>query len=95
LRKLGFNMPYAAKSTEPELFDDLEHPIYDEWEDMPEFVQDKQEPFAKVIVRFRNQQDLDEFAKLIGQPLTPKTKSIWHPALIRGINANKRYVDET
>jgi len=68
--------------------------VYDEWKNMPEFVQDKQEPFAKIIVRFDSQEDLDEFSKLIGQKLTPKTKSIWHPQLVRGINSAKRYVDE-
>ena len=34
-----------------------------EWKDMPEFIQDKKEPYAKII----------------GQKLTKKTKSIWHP----------------
>ena len=50
-----------------------------EWKDMPEFVQDKKEPYAKIIVRFDNEDDLQEFANLIGQKLTSKTKSIWHP----------------
>ena len=69
--------------------------VYDEWKNMPEFVQDKHEPFAKIIVRFNSQEDLDEFSNLIGQKLTPKTKSIWHPQLVRGINSAKRYVDES
>lgn len=64
-----------------------------EWKDMPEFVQEKQVPYAKIIFRFDSQEALDEFSKLIGQPLTAKTKSAWHPQLERGINANKRYVD--
>jgi hypothetical protein len=81
--------------TKIELFDDLESPIFAEWKDMPEFVQEKQEPFAKIIVRFDSQEALDEFALLIGQKLTKKTKSIWHPQLIRGLNADKRYVDES
>jgi hypothetical protein len=80
---------------EIELFDNLESPIYSEWKNMPEFLQDKQEPFAKIIVRFDSQESLDEFASLIGQKLTNKTKSIWHPQLIRGLNADKRYVDES
>lgn len=66
-----------------------------EWKNMPEFVQDKQEPYAKIIVRFDSQEALDEFASLIGQKLTNKTKSIWHPQLVRGLNAHKRYVDES
>lgn len=71
------------------------NPAYTEWKDMPEFIQEKQEPFSKIIVRFDNEDDLNEFAKLIGQKLTPKTKSIWHPKLVRGINSNKRYIDES
>ena len=47
----------------------------EEWVDMPEFVQEKQEPYAKIIVRFDSEEDLQEFSKLIGQPLTNKTKS--------------------
>ena len=78
-----------------ELFDECENPIFSEWKDMPEFIQDKQEPFAKIIVRFGSQEDLDEFSELIGQKLTNKTKSIWHPQLERGINSSKRYVDES
>jgi len=50
-----------------------------EWKDMPEFVQEKKEPYSKIIVRFDSEEDLQEFAKLIGQKLTNKTKSIWYP----------------
>lgn len=49
------------------------------WKDMPEFEQEKQEPFSKINVRFETEEDLNEFAELIGQKLTPKTKAIWHP----------------
>ena len=66
----------------------------DEWKNMPEFIQKKQEPYAKIIFRFNNESALQEFAKLIGQKLTKKTKSAWHPKLERGINSNKRYSDE-
>ena len=66
-----------------------------EWQDMPEFVQGKTDkPFAQIIFRFANEQDLKDFAKLIGQKLTNKTKSAWHPQIERGINANKIYVYE-
>jgi hypothetical protein len=64
----------------------------EEWKDMPEFIQEKQEPYAKIIVRFANEEDLNEFSNLIGQKLNKKSKSIWHPKLIRGVNSNKRYV---
>jgi hypothetical protein len=50
-----------------------------DWRDMPEFVQEKKTPFAQIVVRFENEQDLKSFSKLINQKLTNKTKSIWHP----------------
>ena len=53
--------------------------VQSEWQQMPEFVQEKQEPFAQIIFRFENEDDLDAFAELIGQKLTGKTKSAWHP----------------
>ena len=64
-----------------------------EWKDMPEFIQEKQKPYAQIIVRFDNEKNLQEFAEKIGQKLTNKTKSIWYPKLVRGINSNKRYFD--
>ena len=66
-----------------------------EWHDMPEFVQEKDEPFAMVRVRFRTQEDMENFAELIGQKMTPKTKSIWHPALERSIKQLLRWTDVT
>jgi len=65
------------------------------WEGMPEFIQEKQEPYAKIIIRFRCENDLQDFAAKIGQKLTKKTKSLWHPELIRGLNSNKRYKSES
>ena len=64
------------------------------WVGMPEFKQDKQEPYAKIIVRFAREDDLIEFSELIGQKLTPRTKSIWHPKLVRGLHSLKRYVED-
>jgi hypothetical protein len=64
-----------------------------EWKDMPEFVQEKKRPYQQITVRFASEEDVQEFARLIGQPLTPKTKSIWHPRLQRGLPENgKCYV---
>lgn len=49
------------------------------WVGMPDFKQDKQTPYAKIIFRFENEEDLQQFAEIIGQKLTSKTKSSWHP----------------
>ena len=53
--------------------------INEHWQDMPEYIQQKKEPYHKVIVRFENEKDLQEFSSLINQKITSKTKSIWHP----------------
>lgn len=66
--------------------------VQDEWNEMPEFVQPKQEPYAKIIVRFETEQDLKDFSVLVNQMLTKKTKSMWYPELVRGKNASKRYI---
>lgn len=61
------------------------------WMDMPEFIQEEAGPFKKVIVSFRNEEDYNEFAELLKQKLTPKTKSIWYPALAKDANCLKRW----
>jgi hypothetical protein len=65
-----------------------------EWVNMPEFVSEKVEPYAKIIVRFDNEQDLKEFSEMIGQKVNVKTKSIWHPQLDRGKNGGLRWVED-
>ena len=50
-----------------------------EWVGMPEFVQEKKQPYKLLNVRFETEEDYNEFAKLIDQNLTEKTKSIWFP----------------
>ena len=66
-----------------------------EWVGMPQFDQEKQTPFAEMTIRFASKEDLDAFSKLIDQKLTPKTKSLWHPQLVRGIYSHLKYVDAT
>jgi len=66
-----------------------------EWKGMPEFVQDKQKPYAMINVRFDSEEALQEFATLIGQKLNRKTKSIWHPYKSHwGQSPKVCYVDE-
>lgn len=81
------------KAEQPTLFD-TQKEWQGEWQGMPEFVQEASKPFSVITVRFASQQALDEFAALIGQKLTPKTKSIWHPQLKRGLHEGKRWRDE-
>ena len=50
-----------------------------EWTDMPEYAQEDLTPSRQIIVSFRNEKDVQAFAKLLGQKITDKTKSVWHP----------------
>ena len=64
-----------------------------EWTGMPEFTQGDIAPYAKIVIRFETAEHLEEFAKLVGQRLNYKTKSMWHPKMPSGLNSNKRYKD--
>ena len=66
----------------------------DEWKDMPEFHQEDLTSKRKIVVHFRNNEDVEAFAKLMGQKITPKQKSLWHPFMAPRRYANKRWVDE-
>lgn len=76
------------------LFEDLEESFRDEWRDMPEYVQEDLTPYRVINVRFRNDEDVAEFAKLIGQTITPKQKALWFPYAEPRRAAHLRYVDE-
>lgn len=65
----------------------------DYWGGMPEFVCEEQKLFAKISVCFRNQEDLDRFAKLIGQRLNRRSQSTWFPE-IKFEDHMARYVDK-
>ncbi len=76
-------------------FEELHAVAYREWVGMPEFVQEKIEPYKKLTVRFSCQEDVDDFIKRIGQGITSRTKSIWHPITSRVSGKRGRYVDES
>jgi hypothetical protein len=62
------------------------------WQDMPEYESKDLTSFSCIIVHFSNLEDLKCFAKLINQPISSKTQSIWFPqAKIRSFK-NKCYV---
>jgi hypothetical protein len=69
----------------------------EEWQDMPEFVQEDQEPYRRLVVNFRNEEDIDAFAKLVGQEISRHTKkamSIWYPARPLRRYAGLLYISE-
>jgi hypothetical protein len=68
-----------------------------EWVGMPEFDnKNSVGPYKKITVAFATEKDYNDFAKLIGQQLTSKTKSIniphkdaSKPSLLRWICGNE------
>jgi hypothetical protein len=63
----------------------------DEWNGMPEFEQEDKTAARRLIVNFKTESDFQEFAKLIEQDFTDKTKSIWFPAAEKESFINKSY----
>ena len=75
-------------------FEDLEG-WKKEWQGMPEFIQKDLTAFHSILVYFETKEDLAKFSKLIEQPLTERTRSVWYPIAEIGKTTNKRYVDES
>jgi hypothetical protein len=84
-----------SKEQPPALFD-TPPDWTQEWQGMPEFIQDRKREYAKIIVRFRCQKDLDEFAGLIGQRLNRNSQCTWHPELKSGeLQPKAKYIHES
>lgn len=79
---------------EKEQLQDDDHDWGEHWVGMPEFVQEDNPPYKRVVVSFRCEEDYKSFAKLVKQNLTDKTKSIWYPKLDADDNLLKRWIEE-
>ena len=65
----------------------------DHWKAMPEFVQKDLMPFRTIYVHFECRAHMDQFSKLVEQPIGLNTKFIWYPEAELAESASKRYVD--
>ena len=77
-------------SDNPLLFD-IEEPWRKEWVGMPEYEQSDLMPWKQVVVSFAGPADMRAFAEMVGQSITPNTRSIWFPCADIGEISNKRY----
>ena len=59
-------------------YEEVNDPL-EERKGMPEFEQDDLNPTRQVIVSFRDEKAVQDFAELVGSKISPKTKSIWYP----------------
>lgn len=63
---------------EPTLFD-VGRTVDEEWEDMPEYIQDNMEGVKSITVRFESIEDMNKFSELIGINITMQTKGVYWP----------------
>lgn len=61
---------------------------------MPEYEHKDLSSFRRLIVHFRNEEDINEFSKLVNQKITEKTKYIWYPELKREDLKSEKYIDK-
>lgn len=52
----------------------------DLYKGMPEYIQEDKDGIHKVVVHFETKEDVEEFARLVNQPVKLTTKFIWYPA---------------
>jgi ParB-like chromosome segregation protein Spo0J len=62
-----------------------------EWQGMPEFDQEDQMAFRDIVIHFRNEDDVADFARLVGQKISPQTKFLWHPQNEVQVYRDKRW----
>lgn len=63
----------------------------EEWTGMPEFDQQDKEALQKIVLNFKTREDVEAFAKLIEQPISEKTRSLWYPKVEIERLMDKRY----
>lgn len=68
---------------------------YEEWKEMPEFDQQDKTAYRSFPVHFKNQEAVDEFAALINQKITDRTRYIWFPYIEIERMVDKEYVPES
>ena len=64
----------------------------DHWRDMPEFISNDLTSARAIKIHFRNAEDVERFAELIEQKITPKQKSLWFPEMPKRRKAHLRYL---
>ena len=67
----------------------------EEWQGMPEFVQEDLSPFKTIMIHFESKEAVESFAELVDQIITVRTKSIWYPKVERENLLIRKCVDES
>lgn len=67
----------TLSALDPEV--DLDPDWKEAWRGMPSYDHKDLQPWQTIMVHFQTEADRESFGKLVGQPLSAKTKFIWHP----------------
>lgn len=65
-----------------------------EWVGMPEFKHEDKQGLRHIMIHFETDEDVQEFAKLLDQKITHKTRFIWFPKIQIEKFMHKRYTDK-
>jgi hypothetical protein len=83
----GDEVDLLLQSLAGELVDDPQG----EWQGMPEFVNPDQNSYHAIRVHFKDDESIQAFAALVGQPLNNKSISIWYPKEEKAVFRNHEY----
>lgn len=74
-------LPVEREGDQPGLFRVEEVPFdwQREWAGMPEFVMGDTKPVQKITIQFASWEDVRAFGRLLDQPVTRQTDSLWFP----------------
>jgi len=64
-----------------------------EWQGMPEFVNEDKKSFRHIVIHMDNQEAVDNLSALLQQPINEKTKWLWHPKMARDSVKGIAYID--
>lgn len=90
LADLGFSSAELARYAGNRASDDPKK----EWDGMPEFDHGDETAFQSIHIHFADERAVRTFSKLIKQPITPKTRSLWYPPAKIGTTREKTYGEE-
>lgn len=65
-----------------------------QWVGMPDFKMENLQPWQSLIVHFARPEDREDFAKLMEQTITHRTRSLWHPKAPIGHFAGKSWASQ-
>ena len=91
LRKSDIDLTLTGFSElELSVFDGAIADVSQLWDSMPSFHQDDKLGYHHLVIHFRDQAALDDFARMVNKPVSTATKYLWFPEIEIDRYADKR-----